>query len=285
MPAGSHRFPVGAIRCTVLSDGYYSYPIPWLFPDADPQQLHHSLDRHRLSPDHAVTPLTCLLIETGRHVILVDTGAGDSWRTAGAILARLEIEGIRARDVDTVILTHAHPDHIGGTLDARGRPAFPNARHVLAESEWDFWMTGRADVSPLPLPKELKSGIRDTAQRCLHAIRFQVEPAGGECEIVPGVHVLPAPGHTPGHLAILIESEGERLLNLADAAAHPLHLEEPGWPSGFDLAPGPAAATRRELAERAVAEGMHVMAFHFPFPSVGRIARRSEGGWEWIPGW
>ncbi len=269
----------------MLSDGYFSYPIPWLFPDADPQQLHRALERHRLSQERALTPFTCLLIETGRHVILVDTGAGDSWQTAGAIRARLDMEGIRPGDVDTVILTHAHPDHIGGTLDARGRPAFPNARHVLAEPEWDFWMTGRADVSSLPLPKEFKAGIRDTAQRCLHAIRFQVEPVCGECEIVPGVRVIPAPGHTPGHVAILIESEGERLLNLADAATHPLHLEKPGWPNGFDLAPGNAAASRRELAEQAVAEGMHVMAFHFPFPSVGRIARRPEGGWEWTPGW
>ncbi len=285
MPAGSHRFPVGAIRCTVLSDGYFSYPTPWLFPNADPQKLGQVLEARGLLRDEILSPYTCLLIETGRHVVLVDTGAGESLQTAGAIRARLEMEGIRPKDVDTVILSHAHPDHIGGVINSRGRPAFPSARHVVWEREWEFWMTGRADVSSLQLPGDFRGAIRNTARRCLEAVRFQLEPIEGETEIVPGVRALPAPGHTPGHLAILIESGGERLLNVADAAAHPLHLEEPGWENGFDLQPADAEATRRSLMERAVAERMHVMAFHFPFPSVGRVAARPSGGWEWTPGW
>jgi len=112
-----------------------------------------------------------------------------------------------------------------------------------------------------------------------------LEPISRECEILPGVRAIPAPGHTPGHLALLIESESERLLNIGDAATHPLHLEQPEWENGFDLAPGEALRTRRELMERAVRERMHVMAFHFPFPSVGRVAARTDGGWSWTPGW
>ena len=103
--------------------------------------------------------------------------------------------------------------------------------------------------------------------------------------MLPGVTAVPAPGHTPGHLAIVIESEGEKLLNMGDAAVHPLHLEQPEWENGFDLDPQPAASTRRGLLNRAVAEDMRLMAFHFPFPSVGRVAARQEGGWEWSPGW
>ena len=285
MPAGSHRFPVGAICCTVLSDGYFSYPTPWFFPNADPHTIGQALEDRGLPSESVLSPYTCLLIETGRHVVLVDTGAGESSQTAGAIRARLEMEGIRPKDIDTVILSHAHPDHIGGAVDARGRPSFPNARHVLWEPEWDFWMTGRADVSSLRLPESFKAGIRDTARRCLNAVRFHLEPIDRETEIVPGVRAIPAPGHTPGHLAILIESDGERLLNVSDAAAHPLHLEEPEWENGFDLSPAAAEATRRALMERAVAERTHMMAFHFPFPSVGRVAARPSGGWEWTPGW
>src|SRR5581483_9644382 len=128
---------------------------------------------------------------------LVDTGAGDGLTTSGAIAARLELAGIRPRDIDTVILTHAHPDHIGGAVDAKGRPAFPHARHVISEAECDFW-SHRADLDALPLPAEVKKQMAGTARRCLSALRHQLEPVSGETEIVPGMRVIPAPGHTPG---------------------------------------------------------------------------------------
>src|SRR5690349_16928565 len=132
MPAGSQSFSVGAICCTALSDGYCRYPAEWFFPNADPGTLQDALGTE-LSGRGILSPFTCLLIETGRHVILVDTGAGTGASTTGAICARLEMAGIRPRNVDTVILTHAHPDHIGGAIGPGGRPVFPNARHVLSE--------------------------------------------------------------------------------------------------------------------------------------------------------
>src|SRR5580700_7232483 len=285
MPAGSHRFEGGSIRSTVLSDGYFSYPAPWFFPNAGPEELSRALETHRLPRERILSPYTCLLIETGSHVVLVDTGAGTSSATNGAIVARLQMAGIRPRDVETVVLTHAHPDHIGGAVNAAGRPTFADARHVLAEREWDLWTAPRVDLSGLRVPGEVQDSMLATARRCLNALRFQAEPIGGETEIAPGVRAIPAPGHTPGHLAILLSSKGEHLLNMGDAAVHPLHLEEPEWENGFDLAAGEAVATRRALLERAVAERMHLMAFHFPFPSVGRVAARPEGGWSWSPGW
>jgi glyoxylase-like metal-dependent hydrolase (beta-lactamase superfamily II) len=285
MPAGSHVFQVGSICCTVLSDGYYSYPTEWFFPNADPGTLQEALGRRGVSGPTVLSPYTCLLIETGRHVILVDTGAGSASRTTGAIGARLEMAGIRARNVDTVILTHAHPDHIGGAVGAGGRPVFSNARHVLSEYELEFWTSRRPDLSPMRIPGELRTSMVAAARRALDALRFQIETIDREAEIVPGVRLIPAPGHTPGHLALLVTSDGRHLLNLGDAAVHPLHLEQPELENGFDLASATAAATRRELLDRAVAEGMHLMAFHFPFPSVGQVAAREEGGWSWSPGW
>jgi glyoxylase-like metal-dependent hydrolase (beta-lactamase superfamily II) len=129
MPEGSHRFQAGSIHCTVLADGYCSYPSSWLFPSAGRVPLAEALAERRQPLETVLSPYTCLLIESGRNVVLVDTGAGESPGATGAIVARLEMEGIRPRHVDTVILTHAHPDHIGGAVDARGRPATssPNA--------------------------------------------------------------------------------------------------------------------------------------------------------------
>src|SRR3954471_11031905 len=102
MPAGSHSFMVGSVRCTVLSDGYFSYPAEWLFANVEPERVRQVLSEHRLGPEEVLSPYTCLLIETGRHVVLADAGGGFGARTTGAILARLEMEGLRPKDVDTV---------------------------------------------------------------------------------------------------------------------------------------------------------------------------------------
>ncbi len=285
MPAGSYRFQLGSLRCTVFSDGYFSYPTGWFFPNADHSQLTGALNARQSFSGSIISPYSCLLVQTGRHVVLVDTGGGESSRTSGAVGARLEIEGIRPQDVDTVVLTHAHPDHLGGAVDAFGRPAFPNARYVLSELEWGFWTAARTDLHTLCVPNDSKKQMEFTARRCLGVLRFQVEGIDGETEIVPGIRAVPATGHTPGHLAILLSSGGQHLLNLGDAAVHPLHLEHPDWENGFDLTRTEALISRRELLDRAVAERMRVMAFHFPFPSVGKIAPLAEGGWKWTPGW
>jgi glyoxylase-like metal-dependent hydrolase (beta-lactamase superfamily II) len=285
MPAGSYRFQFGSLSCTVFSDGYFSYPTPWFFPNAGHGPLSQFLDGRQSFSGSIISPYSCLLIQTGRHVVLVDTGGGESTRTSGAIGARLEMEGIRPRDVNTVVLSHAHPDHIGGAVDAFGRPAFPNARYVLSEPEWEFWTAARTDLRALSVPDDLKKQIEFTARRALSVLRFQVEAISGEIEIAPGIRAIPAAGHTPGHLAILLSSGGQHLLNLGDAAVHPLHLEHPDWENGFDLARAQALATRRELLQRAISERMHVMAFHFPFPSVGTVEARSGSGWNWTPGW
>lgn len=282
MPEGSHRFQIGSLSCAVLTDGYFSYPASWFFPNADPAGLFHALAQKRLPTENILSPYTCLLIQTGGHVMLVDAGAGDSSATTGAIVARLEMEGVRPKDVDTVLLTHAHPDHIGGAVDPLGRPVFPNARYVLSEAELDFWSASRVNINALRVPDFVKSVMAATARRCLDALRHQLEPLASEREIIPGVRALPSPGHTPGHLSVLLASGNERLLHLGDAALHPLHLEHPDWENGFDLAPQSAASSLQSLLERAVDENMRLMAFHFPFPSVGRVERR-DSGWTWSP--
>jgi glyoxylase-like metal-dependent hydrolase (beta-lactamase superfamily II) len=169
-------------------------------------------------------------------------------------------------------------------VDPGGRPVFPNAHYVLSELEWEFWTSARPGLGELSVPPHVKDLIGNTARSCLEALRLRLEPIERETEICPGVRAIPAPGHTPGHLAILVESGGESLLNICDAAAHPLHLAQLDWENGFDQAPRQALATRRAMAERAAAGNMRLMAFHFPFPSVGRIVPRQDGGWNWEPG-
>ena len=261
MPSGVWRFDAGTIRCTVLSDGYFSSPARSLFPQAAPNELPQ---------EQIVSPYTCLLLQTGTRTILVDTGAGPASRTSGAILPRLDVEGVAPREIDTVILTHAHPDHIGGALSRSGRPAFPNACYYVAELEYEFWTGVRAGETRV--------------RHYLEGLHRRLELIEGEAEIAPGIRAIPAAGHTPGHLALAICSGRDRLLNIGDAAFHPLHLCRPEWRNGFDVDPDRALLTRRRLLEMAVAEKMRLMAFHFPFPSVGHIAPR-DSGWDWQPGW
>jgi glyoxylase-like metal-dependent hydrolase (beta-lactamase superfamily II) len=171
MPAGSHCFQVGSLRCTVLSDGYVANPTSWLFPNADETTLAGALQSRGLDGAQVISPYTCLLIETGREVILADAGLGDGSHTSGAILARLEVQGIRPQDVSTVIFTHAHPDHIGGAVDGRDpralRPTFPNARYVMAETEWDFRNSTSVDLRGLRVGEEARMAIRFIGRQCL----------------------------------------------------------------------------------------------------------------------
>ena len=198
MPEGSHRFQVGSVYCTVLADGYFSYPSPWFFPNADRVRLARALAERRLPLENVLCPYTCLLIETGRSVVLVDAGAGESSSTTGAIVARLEMEGIRPRHVDTVILTHAHADHIGGAVDARGRPVFPNARCILAERELEFW-----DESASRSERDARSRRGGTFHRRRRAaLPGRIALASGTDRRrnrgMPRRHGRPRPGPYPG---------------------------------------------------------------------------------------
>jgi glyoxylase-like metal-dependent hydrolase (beta-lactamase superfamily II) len=175
--------------------------------------------------------------------------------------------GYEVKDIDTVILTHGHPDHIGGTLDTRGKPAFPNARYVMLKDEWDFWMS-KPNFMHLKLGDELKQFILMSARKNLPPIQEQLVLIDHETEILPGIVAIAAPGHTPGHMALAISSGGEQLLHISDTVLYPIHMEQPDWYPAFDFAPEQASVTKHKLLNRAAAEKVMVFAFHFPFPHI-----------------
>jgi len=282
MAAQLKSFAVDEIQCVALKDGTLNYPPEWFFSNVNQDEVKNSLRDHNLPADHVESPYTCLLVRSGRHRVLIDTGADGLAPTTGNLGKGLAAAELKPAEVTHVILTHAHPDHIGGVLDESGKLAFANAQYVMSRTEWDFWM-GTPDFSQTKLDPMMQEMMLGATQRNLPPLKPHMELVEGEKEVVPGVSVIPSPGHTPGHLAVFIGSGKGQLLQMADAVLHPLHLEHPTWRSMFDLDPDNAGQTRRRLLDRVTADGVEVLAYHFPFPGRGQI-ERSGPAWKWRPG-
>jgi glyoxylase-like metal-dependent hydrolase (beta-lactamase superfamily II) len=284
-----YRFNLGTFKCTAISDGTFTYAPPmfpppaiFLFANASRDPLEHVLGKHNIKPEQWsewVSPYICLLINTGSHRVLVDTGADGLGSNTGRLLQNLKAEGIDPEDINTVILTHGHPDHIGGNTDSEGKPSFPNAQYVMWKDEWDFW---NSEETALKLEEHSREILLGYARKNLPPIQDQLSLFDHEAEILPGIKAIAAPGHTPGHMALAISSESEQLLCIADAVLHPIQLERPDWHAVVDFHPEQLEATRHKILARAATDNALVLAFHFPFPGLGRVIAR-EIGWQWQP--
>jgi glyoxylase-like metal-dependent hydrolase (beta-lactamase superfamily II) len=273
-----HRFTVGLFDCMVVSDGARMYPWRLFSGSVSPTVLAATLSAHQLRPTAFSAPTTCLVVNTGQHLVLVDAGAGmhTTTPTLGKLLDNLRAGGIAPEDIDTVILTHAHPGHAGGVYDDSGRLSFPNARYVLWREEWEFW-------SAIPdLTRRNLQSLVTSAGACLDQIHERLDLVERNADVVPGISLIAAPGHSAGHSALAISSEDERLLCLGDAVFHPIHLEYPDWFSTLDLRPEQSVTSRLRLLDRAVGEDALVHAAHFPFPGLGHVQQEGDA-WRWQP--
>jgi glyoxylase-like metal-dependent hydrolase (beta-lactamase superfamily II) len=284
----NRRLTVGEVECFVVSDGSFAYADPGraFFANADRTELAAALDRHGVDADAweaYVSPYPCLVVRTHDRTVLVDTGAGDELGDhTGKLRANLEAAGIDAADVDTVLLTHIHPDHVGGNLTDEGTEAFPNAEYLVSDTEFEFWSTD-PDLSSLQVPEHVRGAMVAAAEEQVRPLAEDLRLLpDASTEIAPGVRTIPAPGHTPGHLAVEVRSAGESLRHLVDLVLLPVHVEHPEWCAAFDIDPETLVASRRRLLGRAADEGSLVLVHHFPAPGLGRV-RRTDAGFEWEP--
>jgi glyoxylase-like metal-dependent hydrolase (beta-lactamase superfamily II) len=226
--------------------------------------------------------LNSLVVRGKGKTVLVDTGCGSKVKRApgamgientGTLRENLAREGIQPEDVDVVLNTHLHFDHCGGnTVDDGGelRPAFLRARYVLQRGEWEAASNPNERTRGTYLAENFEP---------LHDAR-QVELADGEAEVIPGLRMTPAPGHTDDHVVIEVESGGDYALYIGELSQHPVQLERLAWISAFDIMPVVSLETKKRFVEKAIDRNATIISVHHEYPGLGRI-RAEDGRRKW----
>jgi glyoxylase-like metal-dependent hydrolase (beta-lactamase superfamily II) len=266
----SNVIRVGTVEILALSDGALEFDLCNFFP-AVPEGAWRPYESHLR--DHRIRfNLGSYLIRSDGRTVLVDTGLGPKPADApdaawGELMRDFQANGVRPEDVDMVVLTHLHRDHVGWNLLSQGTtfvPTFPRARYWMSRKDWEA--CHQPDVQPQRFPN---------APTCVWPLEQLglIELMSDEHALTRDLTAVATPGHTPGHMSLLVTSQGERALVLGDAAHSPVQLQEPDWVSRADMDPELTRRTRRALLDRLEREEIIVAAGHFRAPGFGRIVR------------
>ena len=268
----AYPLTIGDIECAILHEGesdLIAANLAQRYPGVSQAQIDAALAGQKPSGS-----LNLPYISSGGTRIIADVGFGEAGRpSAGGTEAALETLDLAPADIDIVYLTHFHGDHIAGMADAAGALAFPNARYLTTEAEWDEW-TGRWSASDAPQDQknlELFTSLQD---------RFSFASPGDE--IAPGVSVVDLKGHTLGHSGLLIESDGDRLLHVVDLLHQPFQFANTDWHFSFDSDPDLAEETRKRVLQQCADEGILTLFYHLPFPGLGTVSVEA-GEFRWNP--
>ena len=276
---GFYRFKLGAFDVIALHDGVISRDRPPGFvPNASDEEVAEAFAAAGMPPDKLTITFTALAIQTGRGVVLIDTGLGESGPPGtGTLTANLAAAGIQPGEVGTVIISHFHGDHISGLRKKDGALAFPNAELLVPAKEWDFWM------DDAQAENEALKGNIGLCHKMFDGLSQQIRRYDWDEEILPGFTSVRANGHTPGMSAIKIVSGDDAMMFVADITNNPLiFARHPEWQAMFDMDPEQTIATRKRLLDQAAADRMRLSFFHAPFPATGYVVR-SRDRFEYLP--
>jgi glyoxylase-like metal-dependent hydrolase (beta-lactamase superfamily II) len=275
-----YRFVQGEFEITIVSDGYITVPIDIVAPEGSLQERNEILLRTgNLNAGLVESKTNIPVIRKGNDLIIVDIGSGDKYQPSdGRLSGNLNALGIDAGAITKVVFTHAHPDHVWGTLTANGSLRFPNATYYVGAAEWDFWMDRDYRSN---MPAELHEFARG-AQRDLGAIRDRVVMLKPGDDIVTGLRTLDTAGHTPGHISLEMAG-GEGLIISADAATNEIaSFRHPKSKFGYDTIPDLAIRNRARLIERVAADRIKLLGYHWTYPGIG-FAERKGDGFVYVP--
>lgn len=276
-----YRFKLGTFEVTVVSDGPLVLPtLDVVLETAPKADLQRILTANRMPTDKWIGPQNAMVVNTGRQLVLFDTGMGDRSKALGPdngkLLENLRAAGIQPAQIDVVAITHAHIDHCWGLVDKADTLNFPNARVAIAESDFDFWTQESLLNGPA------RDFVLYTRTNLL-PVRDRMTFVRDGAEVVPGITATATAGHTVGHTSFVIESEGRRMINIGDVIHHHvLLLKHPEWHNIFDSDKAAGAATRRRVLEQLAESGTLAQFYHFPFPGVGTVAKDGNQ-FVWLP--
>ena len=279
---GYYRIMVGQFEVTALYDGAIELDTK-LLHNTTPMELNKLLSRMFVGNPKMQTAVNAYLINTGKNLVLVDAGAAKLFGPSlGFILQNMRAAGYDPAQVDTVVITHLHPDHVGGIADADGKPLFSKAKIMVAKEDNDFWLSQKiADGSPEAMQPFFKMA-RDAAASYLKGGQWQTFAEGNV--LVPGITAVKANGHTPGHTAFAVESEGQKLLIWGDLVhAHAVQFARPGVSIEFDVDQKQAIATRKSIFKTMAISKSLVAGMHLPFPGIGHVRWDGKESYSWVP--
>lgn len=284
--AGHYRFQVGDIIATVLSDGLIGGAPTIYAGDAPEGELEDVLRRAFLPTDYLTLNLNTLLLEIRGRRVLLEAGAGSTMGpNGGRLFDNLREIGLSTADIDLVVISHTHPDHVGNLRAPDGSRAFPRATVMVPRADWAFFVEGDPDLSYMPVPEEFQQRFAANIKQSILPVSQGIELYEAGAELLPGLTTIAATGHTPGMATFLVHSGGDQLLLTADLAYHPVVNIDRPWRPGPDRDQEAAAAARQRIFDQAAADRMLVLGFHYPFPGLGRILR-TDTGYAWVPaGW
>lgn len=275
--SGFYRFKVGGFTATVLHDGLARRPSPLQtgVRNADPAAVEAALRSTLMPTTHFMNPFNMTAVDTGRGLVLFDTGNGrESGPETGMLVANMRAAGLDPAAVTRVALTHFHPDHIGGLALNDGTAVFPNAEIVVGAREWAYWTDAgeesRAPEGRRPLFANVRRRFAPYAGRMR-----QIEDGA---EVAPGVRAVATHGHSPGHITYQVADGNDALLVLGDLTNRPeFNLRHPGWHLAVDQDPQMAEAARRRTFDRAAADRTRCVGYHWPFPANGYVVKDGDG--------
>jgi glyoxylase-like metal-dependent hydrolase (beta-lactamase superfamily II) len=278
---GYYRMQLGQFEITALFDGRVKLDTQ-LLRDVQPVDLNRLLARQFVGNPKMATAINAYLINTGSRLVLVDSGAGTLLGPAdGHVVANLKASGYDPSQVDVVLITHMHGDHIGGLNDAAGRPVYSDANIFVAKAESDFWLSEKNAENAPEQKKRNFEMARTVAAPYLANGKWQTFVPGRE--LVPGIRAMDAKGHTPGHTAYIVESDTQKMVIWGDVVhAYAVQFAKPNVSIDFDTDRQQAVLTRRELMREIAADGSFVAGMHLPFPGIGHIRPEGKESYAWV---